>query len=83
MIAPIAPFILLTLALLAPSLHAQAPAQAEVPSVRATGALTDSVVKVFSTSRAPDTFKPWTKQSPQESTGSGVVIDGKRIFLIK
>ena len=48
--------------------------------MRATGALTNSVVKVFSTSRAPDTFKPWAKQSPQDSTGSGVVIDGNRIL---
>ena len=36
--------------------------------------------KVFATSRAPDTFKPWAKQSPQESTGSGVVISGNRIL---
>lgn len=79
-----APLIFLTLALLAPSLYAQTPAQptalVEAPTLRATGALTNSVVKVFSTSRAPDTFKPWTKQSPQESTGSGVVIDGNRIL---
>ena len=75
-----APLFFVTLALLAPGLHAQAPAQAEAPSVRATGVLTNSVVKVFSTSRAPDTFKPWAKQSPQESTGSGVVIDGNRIL---
>ena len=58
----IAPIFFLALALLAPALHAQAPAQppaqVEAPSVRATGALTHSVVKVFSTSRAPDTFKP-------------------------
>jgi S1-C subfamily serine protease len=65
------------LALLAPDLRAQATAPVEIA---ATGALTNSVVKVFSTSRAPDPFKPWAKQSPQESTGSGVVIDGKRIL---
>lgn len=40
----------------------------------------NGVVKVFSTTRYPDPFKPWTKASPQEITGSGVVIDGKRIL---
>ena len=40
----------------------------------------DSVVKVFSTSRQPDVSKPWTKQSPQEATGTGVVIEGRRIL---
>jgi S1-C subfamily serine protease len=40
----------------------------------------DSVVKVFSTMRYPDPLKPWTKQAPQEATGSGVVIEGKRIL---
>lgn len=39
-----------------------------------------SVVKVFATLRYPDPFKPWTKQAPQEVTGSGVVIEGKRIL---
>ncbi len=39
-----------------------------------------SVVKVFSTMRYPDPFKPWTKQAPTEVTGSGVVIEGKRIL---
>jgi S1-C subfamily serine protease len=39
-----------------------------------------SVVKVFATVRMPDPFKPWSKQSPQEYTGSGVVIAGKRIL---
>jgi S1-C subfamily serine protease len=40
----------------------------------------NSVVKVFSTMRYPDPFKPWTKQAPAEATGSGVVIEGKRIL---
>ncbi|MBK9238552.1 MAG: trypsin-like peptidase domain-containing protein [Rhodoferax sp.] len=39
-----------------------------------------SVVKVFSTARFPDPFKPWTKQAPKEATGSGVVIEGRRIL---
>ncbi len=40
----------------------------------------NAVVKVFSTLRYPDPFKPWTKQAPSEVTGSGVVIEGKRIL---
>jgi S1-C subfamily serine protease len=48
--------------------------QAEVP------ALENSVVKIFSTMRYPDPFKPWTKQAPSEATASGVVIEGKRIL---
>ena len=40
----------------------------------------DSVVKVYATLRQPDLFRPWTKQSPQEASGSGVVIEGKRIL---
>jgi S1-C subfamily serine protease len=40
----------------------------------------NSVVKVFSTMRYPDLYKPWTKEAPSEATGSGVVIEGKRIL---
>ena len=40
----------------------------------------DCVVKVFATVRYPDLFRPWSKQPPQEVTGSGVVIEGKRIL---
>jgi S1-C subfamily serine protease len=40
----------------------------------------NSVVKVFSTVRRPDLFKPWTKQAPSDISGSGVVIEGKRIL---
>lgn len=40
----------------------------------------NAVVKVFSTVRAPDPTKPWSKAAPQEITGSGVVIEGKRIL---
>ncbi len=45
-----------------------------------TGVIENSVVKIFSTARYPDPYKPWTKQSPVEATGSGVVIEGKRIL---
>lgn len=43
-------------------------------------AVENSVVKVFSTMRYPEPFRPWSKQPPQEVTGSGVVIEGKRIL---
>jgi S1-C subfamily serine protease len=43
-------------------------------------ALENSVVKIFSTMRYPDPFKPWAKQAPSEATASGVVIEGKRIL---
>jgi len=39
-----------------------------------------SVVKIFSTLRRPDPFRPWTKGAQQETGGSGVVIGGKRIL---
>ncbi len=40
----------------------------------------DAVVKVFATTRYPDPFKPWMKQAPKEVTGSGVIIEGRRIL---
>jgi S1-C subfamily serine protease len=40
----------------------------------------NSVVKVFATTRAPDLPKPWTKSSPREVSGTGMVIEGKRIL---
>jgi S1-C subfamily serine protease len=40
----------------------------------------NAVVKVFSTTRPPDLFRPWTKGAVSEVTGSGVVIDGHRIL---
>jgi S1-C subfamily serine protease len=43
-------------------------------------AVADSVVKVFSNIRRPDPLKPWSKAAPQGVSGSGVVIDGKRIL---
>jgi S1-C subfamily serine protease len=49
-----------------------------VPAVAA--AVSNSVVKVFSTIRRPDPFKPWAKAAPQNISGSGVVIEGKRIL---
>ncbi|HXA48468.1 MAG TPA: hypothetical protein VNW52_12610, partial [Burkholderiaceae bacterium] len=40
----------------------------------------NAVVKIFSTIRGPDPFRPWSKAGPQEVTGSGVVIEGNRIL---
>jgi S1-C subfamily serine protease len=40
----------------------------------------NAVVKIFSTMRYPDPFRPWTKQAPSDATGSGIVIEGKRIL---
>src|ERR1700733_11200360 len=40
----------------------------------------DSVVKIYSSLRPPDLVKPWQKQTPQEATGTGIVIEGKRIL---
>jgi S1-C subfamily serine protease len=51
-----------------------AASDAKVPSVE------NSVVKVFTTMRHPDVFRPWNKQAPSDATGSGVVIEGKRIL---
>ncbi|HEX4825405.1 MAG TPA: trypsin-like peptidase domain-containing protein [Candidatus Polarisedimenticolaceae bacterium] len=39
-----------------------------------------AVVKIFATTRRPDLNHPWTRQSPAEITGSGVVIEGHRIL---
>jgi S1-C subfamily serine protease len=43
-------------------------------------AVANSVVKIFSTTRYPELFRPWERSSPREVTGSGVVIEGKRIL---
>src|SRR3954468_14292914 len=43
-------------------------------------AVANSVVKIFSTIRYPDVYKPWTKSSPTSITGSGAIIEGKRIL---
>jgi len=46
----------------------------------AAGGVENSVVKIFSTMRFPDPYRPWTKESPTDETGTGVVIKGKRIL---
>jgi S1-C subfamily serine protease len=50
------------------------------PSAALTHEAENAVVKVFSTMRRPDVARPWSKASPIEATGSGVVIEGKRIL---
>ncbi len=42
--------------------------------------LENAVVKIFSTIRSPDPFRPWSKAAPQDITGSGVIIEGNRIL---
>ena len=40
----------------------------------------DSVVKIHATQREADYIRPWNKGNSQETAGSGVVIEGKRIL---
>jgi S1-C subfamily serine protease len=40
----------------------------------------DLVVKIHTTRRDPDLTRPWTKQNPASISGSGIVIQGKRIL---
>ncbi|MFM7250251.1 MAG: trypsin-like peptidase domain-containing protein [Planctomycetaceae bacterium] len=65
----------------APPPAAAAPDAEEDP---ADAALTErverSIVQIFSSMRAPDLARPWTKQPPAEATGTGIVIEGKRIL---
>ena len=56
-------------------------AASPVPAADAkSNAVENAVVKVFATMRYPDAYKPWTKQAPTEATGTGVIIEGKRIL---
>jgi S1-C subfamily serine protease len=50
------------------------------PEATISGAVENSVVKVFSIVSYPDVYRPWSKQQPTEVTGSGVVMAGKRIL---
>jgi S1-C subfamily serine protease len=72
-------FIMLTVAI--PAVAAEvAAAPAGASGTARTDAVANSVVKVFSTVRYPDFYRPWAKESPSDITGSGVVIEGKRIL---
>jgi S1-C subfamily serine protease len=50
------------------------------PVTNSSNKVENAVVKIFSTARYPDPYRPWTKGSPSEATGTGVVIRGKRIL---
>ena len=43
-------------------------------------AVRDSVVKITVSVRTPDPLHPWTKSSPRDASGTGVIIEGKRIL---
>ncbi len=53
---------------------------AEPAADKNTNSVENAVVKIFSTMRGPDPYKPWAKQAPREATGTGIVIEGKRIL---
>jgi S1-C subfamily serine protease len=57
-------------------------ADASKPNSTAAGAdaISASTVQVFAMRRDPDFGRPWAKEAPRELTGSGVIIDGKRIL---
>ena len=57
-----------------------APQPAAEPSPAIAHEAESAVVKVFSTMRRPDVARPWSKASPLEAFGSGVVIEGRRIL---
>jgi S1-C subfamily serine protease len=57
-----------------------APLLGDGPNEAKFKAVESSVIKVFSSVRYPDVYKPWTKQAPMEVVGSGAVIEGKRIL---
>src|SRR5919106_4644598 len=40
----------------------------------------DLVVRIHAIHHTPDVLRPWSKNSPRQVKGSGVVIDGKRIL---
>ena len=49
-------------------------------TLHAQDGIRDLVVKIHAIHHSPDILRPWTKNSPQQVKGSGVVIDGKRIL---
>jgi S1-C subfamily serine protease len=78
---PSLPRLLLALALTG-RLLAQTPpvSPTATPAEPKPPAIENSVVKIFSTVQYPDAYKPWTRQAPTEQTGTGAVIEGKRIL---
>ncbi len=49
-------------------------------SLQAQDTIRDLVVKIHAIHHSPDLFRPWTKSSPRQVKGSGVVIEGRRIL---
>lgn len=85
LIAPTVLVVLAGISLSAPALLAAPAAQSTPDPVETADAsdsaqIRDSVVKIFTTLRNPDYESPWTKQSPQEVSGTGFVIEGNRIL---
>lgn len=42
--------------------------------------LQESIVRVLATQRYPSYLRPWVKRPPRQTSGSGIVIEGKRIL---
>ncbi len=63
-----------------PPVARAATAESPSPPEGKSNPVENSVVKVFCSVRYPELFQPWTKRSANEVTGSGVVIEGKRIL---
>jgi S1-C subfamily serine protease len=49
-------------------------------SITPSASVENSVVKIFSTIARPDLYRPWSKESPAEFSGSGAIISGNRIL---
>jgi len=54
--------------------HAQVPISEEARAVE------NSIIKIYTTSAAPDYFTPWRLLTPSQSSGSGTVINDNRIL---
>src|SRR5918997_1240786 len=52
----------------------------EAPQAQAQDQIRDLVVKIHAVHHTPDVLRPWSRNSPQQVKGSGVVIDGNRIL---
>jgi S1-C subfamily serine protease len=52
----------------------------QAPPAPAQDATRTSVVRIEALRRAPDLVRPWKKRGQQSSSGTGVVIQGKRIL---
>ncbi len=50
------------------------------PLVQAQDAIRESVVKIHCTQRLPNFLQPWTKGNTNQVSGSGAIIEGKRVI---